>query len=111
MEVGDDQRRVARPEERPVGEQDERLAGNGKGGGGGHAAAMTCPASGGKQLSPALPGRRGIALPRLAPRAARHVEHDALVGKIYLNAVEEGQAIHAQKKRRPLVETEGIERL
>src|SRR5690606_11437931 len=86
MQVGDDQRCMTGPEQRPVGEQDEGLAGKRKGSGGRHAAAMTRPASRGKRLSSALPVRRGIALPGLAPRATRHVEHDALVGKVYLDA-------------------------
>src|SRR3546814_3479699 len=40
MQIGDDQRAVARPEQRAVGERDEGMTGKFEGGGGGHAAAM-----------------------------------------------------------------------
>src|SRR3546814_11533999 len=43
MQVGDDQRAVARPEQRPVGQHFELLARKGKGRRGGHGIAMTAP--------------------------------------------------------------------
>ena len=95
MQVGDDQRPVPRPEQRPFGKQVKGLAGKVEGGRGRHRAAMARYPAAGKRRGPIAllaPARRIVereTLAGLAVRPARQIEDDAAVGEIDLDPVKQ----------------------